>query len=295
MELSIAGNANARYLDTLGERVRRLRSRRGMSRRILAQQSGVSERYLAELENGRGNISVLRLRAIANAMGLPVEDLVGEPRVDTPAYAYLVDYLRHAEPDELERLRATVSRRTPAEHKRHVALIGLRGAGKSTVGAALARRLAIPFVELVDRIEARAGMDVSEIFALGGQARYRQLERECLDELLDRGEPSVIATGGSLVSEPVSFERVLNGCVTLWLSAAPAEHMSRVVAQGDLRPMAGHRRAMDDLKRILEERESLYQRADYVIDTSGRSVDTTVDDVLALDDVGRLAAGATTV
>ena len=232
---------NATYLAGIGARVRSIRARRGMSRRLLAKASQVSERYLADLENGKGNISVLRLRDIAVAMSVPVEDLVSEPVHDSPDYAFI-----------------------------------------------------LPFVELVDEIEQRAGMAVSEIFSLGGQSTYRRLERECLDHVLANSPGAVIAAGGSLVSEAASYARLLSQCVTVWLRAEPADHMRRVIAQGDQRPMAGHSRAMDDLQRILIEREALYERAHHVIDTSDHNVAASLGQILALSEVADLATNKET-
>jgi len=284
---------NTAYLAGIGARVRSIRARRGMSRRLLAEASQVSERYLADLENGKGNISVLRLRDIAVAMSVPVEDLVSEPVHDSPDYAFILQYLRHAAPAELDRLHRALAGGDGLP-RRFVALIGLRGAGKSTLGRALAARLHLPFVELVDEIEQRAGMAVSEIFSLGGQSTYRRLERECLDHVLANSPGAVIAVGGSLVSEAASYARLLSQCVTVWLRAAPADHMRRVIAQGDQRPMAGHSRAMDDLQRILIEREALYERAHHVIDTSDHSVAASLEQILALSEVADLATNKET-
>ncbi len=272
------------YLATVGNGVKRLRARRGMSRRILAQSSGVSERYLAELESGKGNISILRLRRIADAMSVPVEDLVCDRAVDSPSHAFLLEYVRQADPEELVRLHKELSARNRGgrEGRRLIALIGLRGAGKSTIGKALAATLTVPFIELVGTIEERAGMEVNEIFSLGGQPTYRRLERQCLEEAVSRRDRAVLAVGGSLVSEPMSYERLLDTCITIWLRAIPEDHMARVIAQGDSRPMAGSPRAMEDLKRILGERESLYGRSDYAVDTSGRSLQETLDEILEL-------------
>jgi len=278
----------APYLRNIGARVRSIRARRGMSRRVLADASGVSQRFLADLENGKGNISVMRLRDIAEAMSVPVEDLVSDPAQDSPDYAFVLQYLRHADAAELDRLHRALAGRG-GDTRKCIALIGLRGAGKSTIGAALARRLDLPFVELVDAIEKRAGIAVGEIFSLGGQSMYRRLERQCLEAVIDNKPGAVIAAGGSLVSEAASYARLLGAAVTVWLRAAPEDHMKRVIAQGDQRPMAGHVRAMDDLNRILLEREALYRRAHHVIDTSSHDVEQTLDEILALPVVADLA------
>lgn len=274
-------------LTRLGERVRQLRARRGMSRRILAAASGVSERYLAQLESGKGNASILVLKAVADAMHVAVDDLVDS--VETPSVDYLLlrERLRSADAPTIARLLGALGRGTqsgPAP-RAHIALVGLRGAGKSTLGAALARQLRLPRVELVQEIERAAGMPVAEIFARGGQTAYRRYEREALADSLGRFEHAVIAAGGSLVSEPETYALLLESCYTVWLKASPREHMERVVQQGDLRPMADHRHAMADLKRILAERAELYGRADASIDTSARSVEATLDELLTLPGV----------
>lgn len=276
------------YLLGIGSRVKSLRARRGMSRRILARSSAVSERYLAELESGKGNISILRLRQIAGAMSVPIEDLVSDPTHESAEYSYLLQYIRAAERAELTRLYREISTRRTTR-PRLVALIGLRGAGKSTIGAALARRLSWPFTDLVRTIEQRAGMDVSEIFSLGGQSAYRRFELESLEETIERTEPAIIEVGGSLVSEAAAYERLLSSCVTIWLRASSEDHMNRVVAQGDNRPMAGNSHAMDDLKRILSERDNLYKRANYIIDTSDVSVADAIEEILKLPGVDEIA------
>lgn len=281
------------YLARVGQRVRQVRALRGMSRRILAAASGVSERYLAQLEAGKGNASLLLLKAIAAAMHVAVDDLVDEVVEQPPAYLLLREHLRGADSAELARLARVVgSGAAPAERRRCIALIGLRGAGKSTLGAALARRLRLPFVELVREIERHAGMAVGEILARGGQPAYRRAEREALAATLQRFERAVIAVGGSLVSEPATYEFLLASCYTVWLKATPREHMERVVRQGDYRPMAEHRNAMADLKRILAERTPLYARADAIVDTAGLGIDAALARLLALEAVGTAASAA---
>ena len=262
------------FLHALGERVREARARRGMSRRLLAEASGVSERYLAELESGRGNGSVLLLRQIAVALSLPLEDLL-RTGAERPVERTLIDQLLARIPEH--RL-TEIRRRLTQELEHHgsatrdrIALLGLRGAGKSTLGQRLAEALAVPFIELDREIEREAGTSLSEVFLLYGQAGYRRYERRCLERLLERYDRCVIATGGSIVSEPATFELLLDTCTTVWLKAAPEEHMARVLAQGDTRPMADNPGAMADLERILEGRERLYGQADVVVDTAGRT------------------------
>ena len=269
------------YLRRLGERVRETRARRGMTRKLLARDSGVSERYLAQLETGHGNVSILLLRQIATALDIPLEALVlegPEPPVDL---VHTTEFLRRLPAAELAE-----ARRLLVEHfdgvdldarRGRIALIGLRGAGKSTLGAILAERLNVPFLELDKLIEQESGVTLSGIFDLYGQSGFRRLERHCLDQVIERYPRFVLATGGSLVSEPASFERLLTMCFTVWLRATPEEHMQRVIAQGDMRPMADNRESMSDLERILEVREPLYRKADLTIDTSGSTVEESAE------------------
>jgi len=277
---SAASAPEVDYLRLLGERVRQTRARRGMTRRILARDSGVSERYLAQLETGRGNISILLLKQIAQALDTPLQALVlegSEPPVDL---VHTTEFLRRLPAaDLLEARRLLIEHFGGVElqaRRGRIALIGLRGAGKSTLGNILASRLDVPFIELDRLIEQESGVSLSVIFDLYGQSGFRRLERRCLDQVIERFPKFVLATGGSLVSEPATFERLLTMCFTIWLQATPAEHMRRVIAQGDMRPMADNREAMSDLKRILDVREPLYRKADAVINTSGSSVEESV-------------------
>jgi XRE family transcriptional regulator, aerobic/anaerobic benzoate catabolism transcriptional regulator len=264
------------YLRALGDRIREARARRGMTRKILARDSGVSERYLAQLESGQGNISIILLRQVAQAMGLPLADLVREGPERPVELALLLQALERLSPQELQQARQLlggVFGAAMAEGRRHrIALIGLRGAGKSTLGRGLAERLGVPFLELDREIERESGLELSEIFALYGQAAFRRYERRSLEAIIERHPRAVIATGGSLVSEPGTFDLLLAACFTVWLKAAPEEHMGRVIAQGDVRPMADNAEAMEDLRRILAGREALYSKADAVVDTAGRTV-----------------------
>lgn len=264
----------AGLLCALGERVREARARRGLTRRNLARDSGVSERHIAQLETGQGNISILLLAQIGSALGVSVADLL-RPLDEEPAELALIQqFLRRLPPQRLARVRQQLLREHGngvAERRKRIALIGLRGAGKSTLGAALAAELRLPFIELDREVEREAGTGLSEIFLLYGQQGYRRYERRCLEKALESHERCVIATGGSIVSEPATYDLLLSTCFTVWLKALPEEHMSRVLAQGDTRPMAGNAQAMDDLRRILDSRSMLYSQADAIVDTAGRT------------------------
>ncbi len=266
--------ADQAYLERVGERVRLARARRGMSRKSLSRASGVSERYLAELERGAGNASLLVLRQIADALSIEAAALVSdalERPVDLTLALHQLERLSPADLAEARRLIAQRFGQTSSSAQGRIALVGLRGAGKTTLGQLAAQALAVPFVELDREIERASGMELSEIFAVHGQAMFRSLERQCLETIVARFERVVIATGGSLVTEPATYDLLLSTCFVVWLSAAPDEHMSRVLAQGDLRPMADGPQAMDDLKAILESRTPLYAKANAVVNTGGKS------------------------
>ena len=287
IEVAEAGQAleDEVFLLRLGQRVRQIRAQRGMSRRLLAETADVSERYLAQLETGKGNISVLLLRQIAGAMGVRIDALV-DLEIDLPdGYEAIRDRLRSMSDEDLQRISAQLfGDITAKRHKqKRVAFLGLRGAGKTTIGKQIAKQLDLPFVELADVIEDIAGMSLNEIFSLGGQSSYRKFEQQAIDKMLTEIDQGVLAVGGSVVAETTTFEKLLSACTTVWLQASPEEHMQRVLAQGDNRPMAGNRRAMDELRRILIEREPLYRRADYVVDTHAKSVQQTCAEVVALD------------
>jgi len=262
------------FLATLGEAVRALRARRGMTRRALAAEAGVSERHLANLEGGVGNPSILVLRQVADALGCPLTDLLDAPSAVSPDATLIRDLLRNRSGDDLQRARVALSRlfaETGTEGGRasRIALIGLRGAGKSTLGRMLGKDLGLPFVELTREIERLAGCGVAEIHALYGPSAYRRYERRALDDVVQRLRAVVIATPGGIVSDATTFNRLLDRCFTVWLQATPEDHMGRVLAQGDYRPMAGNSEAMDDLRRILAGRAPFYAKADVALDTSG--------------------------
>ncbi|HZE11993.1 MAG TPA: helix-turn-helix transcriptional regulator [Burkholderiales bacterium] len=274
-----ASHPERSYLAALGDKLREARAKKGLSRKVLAADSGVSERYLAQLEAGLGNVSILLLRQIASALDLSLIDLLAEDSEEDAELSLTTQFLRRLPRQKLAAVHSQLVRdygNARNERMKRIALIGLRGAGKSTLGAKLAKKLAAPFVELDREIEREAGTSLSEIFLLYGQPGYRRYERRCLKNVLEKNERAVIATGGSIVSEPGTYELLLSSCFTVWLKAAPEEHMARVVAQGDTRPMAGNDQAMEDLRRILETRAMLYRQADVVVDTAGKSVEKSL-------------------
>ena len=240
-------------LETVGQNVRAARAARHWTIRELAERSGVSVRFLVQLEAGRGNISVKRLADLAAAFNIPTADLLKDGSPGAP---------------------------------RVVALLGLRGAGKTTIGKQLARRLRVPFVELDRRIEKAADMSLAELFSLYGEDYYRRLERETLAAVLAEKRPAakrpmVLATGGGIVESTETYALLKKSAVTVWLRAEPEDHWNRVVSQGDRRPMADHPQAMADLRALLAAREPLYAGAEHTIDTSGRTVAKIVDDLAA--------------
>jgi XRE family aerobic/anaerobic benzoate catabolism transcriptional regulator len=262
---------DADFLVAMGRHVREARERRGMARKGLSQSAGVSERYLAQLEAGEGNASVLLLRNVARALGLRVTELL-DPRENSVEQRLIRRFLdrlpEHRLEDVVFRLMRDFGHEETAR-KNRIALIGLRGAGKTTLGSALAKDLGCEFVELDREIEREAGISLSEVFLLYGQVGYRRIERRCLDRMIETHAAMVMTVGGGIVSETETFNALLLNCLTVWVRATPDEHMARVVAQGDFRPMQGNAEAMDDLTKILAAREPLYRKADMTLDTSG--------------------------
>lgn len=274
------------YLAALGARVRQLREKAGHTRKRLAIDAGVSERYLAQLELGNGNASMLLLRKLALALHSPLNAMVepaGHQReADSPALKTLMASLRQLDEDQLAEFTDTLRQRYGSAwltRRSRVALIGLRGAGKSTIGNQLASRLGIRFIELDHEIERELGSDLAGIFSVYGQDAYRDGETRVLDRLLQSTEPFVLATGGSIVKAPSAYSTVRASCFTVWLQAAPADHMSRVMEQGDMRPMRGREHAMAELEHILNSRRELYQLADQTINTSTHSLSACVDEI----------------
>jgi len=270
-------------LGALGLRVRAARARRGMTRRSLARDADVSERYLAQLESGAANPSVSVLRRIADAMAVPLVDLVAEPGDDPVELALAVAALRRLPPSRLLEARRYLESALHAERgdarERRISLVGLRGAGKSTLGAAVARRLGVPFIELDRLLELERGAAVGEILALYGQPALRRYERACLERVIAETPAAVIATGGGIVGSTASLSLLLQRTHCVWLRATPEEHMARVVAQGDVRALAQNASAMADLRAILQARQGFYGQAHATVDTAGRSADESAEDL----------------
>lgn len=274
------------YLRQLGERVRTLRNQRGMSRKVLAQHAKVSERYLAQLETGRGNGSIVLLRRLSRAIGLPVTQLVAEGAEPALDLVLLTQFLERLPPKALSEARDLLLQQfgEPSDdlRKHRVALIGLRGGGKSTLGRLLATQIDVPFIELDREIEQRSGASLREIFDMFGQETFHRAEREALESVLRQHRAFVMATSGSIVTEPGTLELLLASCFTVWVRAEPDEHMKRVMAQGDMRPMAHSARAMEDLIAILKSREPLYAKAATQLVTTGKTPEQNLSELLRL-------------
>ena len=268
-------------LTALGDRVRDLRARRGLTRKAVAQAADVSERHLANLEYGTGNASFLVLQQVAGALNCSMAELIGDVTTSSPEWLLIRELLEHCDEATLRRARIAIGEllgtggggngvRSP-----RVALVGLRGAGKSTLGQMLADDLEYPFVELSREIEKFAGCTISEIQALYGMNAYRRYERRALEEAIQIYPEAVIATPGGLVSDAATFNLLLSHCTTVWLQADPEDHMGRVAAQGDMRPMAASKEAMEDLRQILIGRAAFYSKAEFRLDTSAQPLDAT--------------------
>lgn len=257
----------------VGARVRRARELKGLSRRVLSEVSGVSPRYLAQLETGTGNISIARLAHVADALDHKIEwFLTVEDPVTSDAHQ--IAELYRLAPDSVKaEIRKTLTRSDVVDRAERISLIGLRGAGKSTLGRMVARRLDLPFVELTAEIETETGMPISEVLAFYGVDGYRDLEARALHQVLTQHSRIVLAVAGGIVSNPQAYDQLLARSYAIWLRATPTDHMNRVRAQGDLRPMQGHPQAMAQLKAILADREADYRRAFASLDTSGRSLE----------------------
>ncbi|MDY7578415.1 helix-turn-helix transcriptional regulator [Herbaspirillum sp. RTI4] len=280
------------YLIALGERLRALRSRRGLTRKALARLADVSERHLANVESGVGNASIQFLRQLTGVLNCTLAEMIGDETATSPEWLMIREILRGRSDRELAEARTALSGvfETPTSERarrQRVALIGLRGAGKSSIGRMLADRWVVPFIELNRHIEVLAGCSVAEIHALYGPNAYRRYEFRALEDIIGRYPQAVIATPGGIVSDPATFNLLLSHCYTVWLQASPEEHMGRVVAQGDTRPMSGNKEAMQDLKEIIQSRTPFYSKADEVFDTSDMTQESAF---LALDDQLRSVA-----
>lgn len=272
------------FLSQLGERVRALRSRRGVTRKALAALADVSERHLANLEYGTGNASVLILLQVAQALQCSMAELIGDVTTSNPEWLLIRELLERRDEATLRKVRIAIGEllgtggaqgREDKPRSHRIALVGLRGAGKTTLGAMLAEALDFPFVELSREIEKFAGCSVSEIQGLYGQAAYRRYERRALEEAIQIYPEAVIATPGGIVSDPATFNQLLGHCTTVWLQAEPEDHMQRVAAQGDMRPMAASKEAMDDLRAILAGRMAFYAKAELHVNTSAQALPET--------------------
>ncbi len=268
------------FLVALGDRVRQLRGRRGMTRKATAEAAGISERHLANLEYGIGNASILVLLQVSKALQCSLAEMLGDVTTSTPEWLMIRELLEGRDEATMYRVRSAIGELIGtttghANQSQRIALIGLRGAGKSTLGKMLAQELGYAFVELSAEIEKFAGCTVAEIQALYGQSAYRRYERRALEEAIQIYPEVVIATPGGLVSDASSFNELLTHCTTIWLKANPEDHMKRVMAQGDNRPMAASKEAMADLKAILTAREAFYAKANFTIDTSQQALNET--------------------
>ena len=276
----VAGRADAAFAGEVGHMVRLGRAKRGMSRRQLAQESGTSERYLAQIESGAGNPSILVMRAIADALEIPLFEMLPQTGGLSAPYARIIDLLGRASSSDLSAIADTIERRiegaAATDRARRIALVGLRGAGKSTLGRFLAEKLGVPFIELNRMVEQEYGASMPMLIEMSGVATFKRHERACLERVISENERAVIATAGGIVSNPETYGLLLRRTHTVWVSAEPEEHMSRVMKQGDFRPMAHNRQAMSDLHAILEARRGDYARAEANLDTSGTSIPQSI-------------------
>jgi XRE family transcriptional regulator, aerobic/anaerobic benzoate catabolism transcriptional regulator len=291
-EASDAGDGSDKnpFLVALGERLRSLRARRGMTRKALAGAADVSERHLANLEYGIGNASILVLVQVAGALQCTLAELLGDVTTATPEWLLIRELLEGRDDPTLRRVRSAITqalgdhqgRAAPGQRHARIALLGLRGAGKSTLGAMLGESLGVPFVELGREIERLAGCSEAEIQALYGQNAYRRYERRALEETIRAHDDCVLATAGGIVSDAATFNLLLSQCTTVWLAATPEDHMRRVIEQGDMRPMGANNRdamkeAMNDLRSILAGRKAFYSKADFTVDTSAQDLPATFE------------------
>ena len=270
-----------RYLEQLGLRIRRLRKSQGMSRKNLARSSGVSERYLAQIETGTGNISVLLLKQIARALSVRVEELAAEKEIDVEAISVMstLRTVSRTDRESFWQMFNEWQQNHSAGHQR-VALIGLRGAGKSTLGKLVAQQLNIPFLEINEEIQKECGLSIQEVISLYGDQGYRKLAERSISAIKAQYNRVILAVAGGMLVESSAYDSLLGAFHTVWIKASPDEHMARVQAQGDSRPMEGHPQAMQELQEILEYRQRFYMRAEISVDTSSRSVSQSRVDLI---------------
>jgi XRE family transcriptional regulator, aerobic/anaerobic benzoate catabolism transcriptional regulator len=287
---------HAAFAAAVGRLVRLARAKRGATRRQLAQDSGASERYLAQIESGQGNPSVIILKSIADALDVPIIELLPRMNGRSAAMAHVLDLIARLPPSELPAVAELIASRAQADHAgdraRRIGLVGLRGAGKSTLGQMLARALGCPFIELDRLVEQDYGARIPDLIEMAGLATFRRYERACLERVIDEHAAAVIATAGGIVSNAETYALLLRRTHTVWMKARPEEHMSRVMEQGDFRPMAKNREAMTDLVAILEARGADYARAQAALDTSGDTVAQSFEKLRAI--VTRCMDGAKT-
>lgn len=267
-------------LERLGHRVRRYRKQREMTLKELAAATGLSLRFVAQLEAGEGNIAVGRLALVAEGLGVEIGDLISEHEPGAGVRFEIAQLLDGRSEDELRQALNLLNLAFGSRGRRIVGLLGLRGAGKTTIGGMLARRLKVQFWELDDRIEELAGLSLSEIFALHGESYYRRLEEQALIEVLSEQKRGILALPGGIVGDADSFELIKRNCFTIWLQADPEDHMNRVLMQGDRRPMANRPNALAELRLILAAREPLYEQADFRVQTSRLGLEKTVETIL---------------
>ena len=269
------------YIAGIADRIKSMRIRRGMTRKLLSVHSEISERYLSQIESGQANLSVALLWRVAHAMDVEVQELLPDCQNCGQVPAPLFGIIRKLDPAQIEHAGRMLAREFLDRSTGYcgLALIGLRGAGKSELGRSLSRLTGVPFVNLVEIVEEISGMEVGELFSLGGQKAYRRYEYQALEKVIDGDPLAILEVGGSLVTRPETFHLLRQNYLTAWVKASPDEHMARVMAQGDFRPMGDNDDAMDDLKRILREREPEYGAAHLIIDTTGRTVNSCLEEL----------------
>ncbi|MDW7745544.1 helix-turn-helix transcriptional regulator [Halomonas sp.] len=282
---SDAEEAQPSFALSIGARVRAYRARRGIARKHLSAQSGISERYLAQIETGKANISIELLQRLAQAMVVPLHGLL--PASDQQTLpSSLNDLLQRLSPAQLEEAYQLLAEHfaPPRTRQSGITLIGIRFVGKTTLGELLASELDLPFIRLSQVIEAQGGMKVGEVLELGGQRTYRRLERQALEHVVETYPQSILEVGGGLVTEPETFQRLLSRFYTVWLKASPDELMHRLMAAGDMRPLEGNnfKMAKEDLTRILTERDAEYRQADHILETTGRTVEECFQELASL-------------